>query len=147
MPKIKHHGNVQKVAMEKSEKSILDFINKMTELPEEDAKLKDDLVHVWGSHKVKHRWFWLRGIARGTGLDKNTVTKAIERLIEKKLVWEEPYHKNARIFQLTFGKDWLPGWKWSYNRSLKQKRRFKVPIPRADRPKKTKIYQELTKKR
>lgn len=96
-------GEQQLKQQEKSEKIILKFMN--------DSSVKDPTLVQW-CHTLDDtgRCFWLRGIVKGTNLTYNTVTKAVDRLLDKDKIWEWPNTHNVRIFQLKFEE-----WELEYN--------------------------------
>jgi len=119
-------GEKQVKQQEQSEKLILKFMKN---------KKVNDSTHVQWCHTFDEtgRCFWLRGIVRGTNLDYNTVTKAIERLVEKGKIWEWPKTRHVRIFQLTF-----KGWKIEsrdFEKGLVDPNDI-IKIPRGNTPKK-----------
>lgn len=113
-----HHIKQQ----EETDRKILEF---MKDLSIFDRKLVDFREKT--PNEITGRYYWINGISRGTNLDKETVRKSVERLIEKGLIWERPKSKNTRVFQICF-KDW----KKYYNHSKKYGRGISIKIPRED---------------
>jgi len=109
------------------EKTDLKIFQWMTDFSINEPRLVDSTAKKGKPENPAVRSFWINGISRGTKLDKETVRKSVERLIEKELIWERPKTTNVRMFRLS-----LKDWKKQYQLVQKYGGIISPKIPRGD---------------